>query len=286
MNKQLKFWLLLSILLPALGKAEVKDVIVFFDGSSAIALVDSIEFDSLKYIDRDTGDTLRIAKKEAYFVYNDFGRMFYYSPSSYLRMDFLEEYGGYIRTVHEDTLFYDRIYFDRKMIRPQVALYQENEDLPFTKLPFQDIHFVRADGSVLKKSVRNGFYTSLVSFSIATVLKINSSYNETGSFGSAAWKGVKSILPGFTPLENGKQYHSFTFITPSATIAWILFDLIFDRRTQYFRPLVREITFPRSMYKFSINTIVNRQIDRIQYRRNEKKKEKEAEEAKKKQSLY
>ena len=107
MNKQLKFWLLLSILLPALVKAEVKDVIVFFDGSSAIALVDSIEFDSLKYIDRDTGDTLRIAKKEAYFVYNDFGRMFYYSPSSYLRMDFLEEYGGYIRTVHEDTLFYD-----------------------------------------------------------------------------------------------------------------------------------------------------------------------------------
>ena len=110
MNKQLKFWLLLSILLPALVKAEVKDVIVFFDGSTAIALVDSIEFDSLKYIDRDTGDTLRIAKKEAYFVYNDFGRMFYYSPSSYLRMDFLEEYGGYIRTVHEDTLFYDRIY--------------------------------------------------------------------------------------------------------------------------------------------------------------------------------
>ena len=136
MNKQLKFWLLLSILLPALGKAEVKDVIVFFDGSSAIALVDSIEFDSLKYIDRDTGDTLRIAKKEAYFVYNDFGRMFYYSPSSYLRMDFLEEYGGYIRTVHEDTLFYDRIYFDRKMIRPQVALYQENEDLPL-----QNYHF-------------------------------------------------------------------------------------------------------------------------------------------------
>ena len=128
MNKQLKFWLLLSILLPALVKAEVKDVIVFFDGSSAIALVDSIEFDSLKYIDRDTGDTLRIAKKEAYFLYNDFGRMFYYSPSSYLRMDFLEEYGGYIRTVPEDTLFYDRIYFDRKMIRPQVALYQENED--------------------------------------------------------------------------------------------------------------------------------------------------------------
>ena len=40
------------------------------------------------------------------------------------------------------------------------------------------------------------------------------------------------------------------------------------------------------MYKFSINTILNRQIEKIQYRRNEKRKEKEAEEAKKKQSLY
>tara|TARA_B110000014_G_scaffold150303_1_gene104873 strand:+ start:1932 stop:2789 length:858 start_codon:yes stop_codon:yes gene_type:complete len=285
LNKELQFWLLLLLFL-TFSKAEVKDVIVFFDGSTAIALVDSIEFDSLKYIDYDSGDTLRIAKKEAYFVYNDFGRMFYYSPSSHLRMEFLEEYGGYIRTVHEDTIFYDRIYFDRKMIRPEVALYQENEDLPFIKLPFQDIHFVRANGSVLKKSVRNGFYTSLFTFSIATILKINSSYKESGAFGSAAWSGVKSILPGFTPIENGKQYHSFTFITPSATIAWMLFDLIFDRRTQYFRPLERQINFPRSMYKFSINTIINRQIEKIEYKRSEKRKEKEAEEAKKKQSLY
>ena len=285
MNKQLKIWLLLLFTL-TFAKAEVKDVIVFFDGSTAIALIDSIEFDSLKYIDRDTGDTLRIAKKEAYFVYNDFGRMFYYSPSSYLRMEFLEEYGGYIRTVNEDTIYYDRIYFDRKMIRPEVALYHENEDLPFIKLPFQDIHFVRADGSILKKSVRNGFYTSLMSFSITTVLKINSKYRDGAFFGSAVWSGVKSILPGFKPLENGKQYHSFTFITPSATITWMLFDLIFDRRTQYFRPMERDIIFPRSMYKFSINTILNRQIEKIQYRRNEKRKEKEAEEAKKKQSLY
>ena len=285
MNKQLQFWLFLLLFL-TFSKAEVKDVIVFFDGSTAIALVDSIEFDSLKYIDRDSGDTLRIAKNDAYFVYNDFGRMFYYSPSSYLRMDFLEEYGGYIRTVHEDTIFYDRIYFDRKMIRPEVALYQENKEMPFMKVPFQDIHFVRANGSVLRKSVRNGFYTSILSFSIATALKINSNYKETEAFGSAAWRGVKSILPGFTPIENGNQYHSFTFITPSATIAWMFFDLIFDRRTQYFRPLEREVSFPRSMYKFSINTIINRQIEKIEYRRAEKRKEKEAEEAKKKQSLY
>ena len=285
MSKQLQFWLFLFFL-PALIKAEVKDVIVFFDGSTAIALIDSIEFDSLKYIDRDTGDTLRIAKKEAYFVYNDFGRMFYYSPSSYLRMDFLEEYGGYIQTVNEDTIFYDRIYFDRKMIRPQVALYQENEELPFMKLPFQDIHFVRASGSALRKSVRNGFNTSLISFSIATVLNINSKYKETGSFGSAVSNGFKNLLPGFSPFENGKHFHSFTFVTPSATIAWMIYDIIFDRRTQYFRPLERDIIFPRSMYKFSINTIVDRQIEKIQYRRNEKRKEKEAEEAKKKQSLY
>ena len=275
------------LLLPSLGTGEVRNIIVFFDGSTAITLIDSIEFDSLKYIDRDNGDTLRIAKKEAYFVYNDFGRMFYYSPSSYLRMEFLEEYGGFVRLVNGDTIYYDEILFDRKMIRPRVALYQLGDDLPFTKVPFQDIHFVRANGSVLRKSVRNGFYASAGSFTLATLFQIYSEYNKSGLFSRAAWIGVKKILPGFTPLkETGTQYHSLTFVTPVATIAWMVFDIIFDRRTHYFRPLEREKKYPRSMYKFSIRVIINRQIEKIQQRRKEKQAEKEAEDAKKQKALY
>ena len=275
------------LLLPSPGTAEVRNIVVFFDGSTAITLIDSIEFDSLKYIDRDSGDTLRIAKKEAYFVYNDFGRMFYYSPSSYLRMEFLEEYGGFVRLVNGDTIYYDEILFDRKMIRPRVALYQLGDDLPFTKVPFQDIHFVRANGSVLRKSVRNGFYTSVGSFTLATLFQIYSEYNKSGLFSRAAWIGVKKILPGFTPLkETGTQYHSLTFVTPVATIAWMVFDIIFDRRTHYFRPLEREKKYPRSMYKFSIRVIINRQIEKIQQRRKEKQAEKEAEDAKKQKALY
>jgi len=275
------------LLLPSLGTAEVRNIVVFFDGSTAITLIDSIEFDSLKYIDRDSGDTLRIAKKEAYFVYNDFGRMFYYSPSSYLRMEFLEEYGGFVRLVNGDTIYYDEILFDRKMIRPRVALYQLGDDLPFTKVPFQDIHFVRANGSVLRKSVRNGFYTSVGSFTLATLLQIYSEYSESGLFSRAAWIGVKKILPGFTPLkETGTQYHSLTFFTPAATMAWMIIDIIFDRRTQYFRPLEREKKYRRSMYKFSIKVIINRQIEKIQHRLKEKQAEKDEEEAKKKQALY
>ncbi|MFL3045334.1 MAG: hypothetical protein ACJZ1S_05985 [Candidatus Neomarinimicrobiota bacterium] len=287
MNKAQQISVIFLLLLPSLVTAEVRNIIVFFDGSTAITLIDSIEFDSLKYIDRDNGDTLRIAKKEAYFVYNDFGRMFYYSPSSYLRMEFLEEYGGFVRLVNGDTIYYDEILFDRKMIRPLVSLYQLGEDLPFTKVPYQDIHFVRANGSVLRKSVRNGFYASAASFTLATLFQIYSQYDETGLLVRSAWVGVKKILPGIGPLkETGPQYHSFTFITPVATIAWMVFDIIFDRRTQYFRPLEREKKYPRSMYKFSIKTIINRQIEKIQHKRNEKRAEKEAEEAKKQQSLY
>jgi len=213
--------------------------------------------------------------------------MFYYSPSSYLRMEFLEEYGGFVRLVNGDTIYYDEILFDRKMIRPRVALYQLGDDLPFTKVPFQDIHFVRANGSVLRKSVRNGFYASAGSFTLATLFQIYSKYGESGLLVRSAWIGVKKILPGIGPLkETGTQYHSFTFITPVATIEWMVFDIIFDRRTQYFRPLEREKKYPRSMYKFSIKTIINRQIEKIQHKRNEKRAEKEAEEAKKQQSLY
>ena len=286
MNKAQQIRVILLLLLPSLGTAEVSNIVVFFDGSTAITLIDSIEFDSLKYIDRDSGDTLRIAKKKAYFVYNDFGRMFYYSPSSYLRMKFLEEYGGFVRMVDGNSIFYDQILFDKKMIRPHVALYQEGDDLPFTKVPFQDIHFVRADGSVLRKSVRNGFYTSIGSFTVSMLLQIYSKFNASGQLIKAVINGVNTIMPGFPPEKTGSQYHSLTFFTPAATMAWMMIDVIFDRRTQYFRPVEREKKYPRSMYKFSINTIINRQIEKIQYKRNEKRAEKEAEEEKKKQSLY
>ena len=277
---------ILLLLFPSLGKAEVSNIIVFFDGSTAITLIDSVEFDSLKYIDRDSGDTLRIAKKKAYFVYNDFGRMFYYSPSSYLRMNFLEEYGGFVRMVDGNTIFYDQILFDKKMIRPHVALYQEGDDLPFTKVPFQDIHFVRADGSVLRKSVRNGFYTSIGSFTVSMLLQIYSKFNASGQLIKAVVNGVNTIMPGFPPEKTGSQYHSLTFFTPAATMAWMMIDLIFDRRTQYFRPLDREKEYPRSMYKFSIKVIFNRQIEKIQHRLKEKQAEKDEEEKKKKQALY
>ena len=277
---------ILLLLLPSLGKAEVSNIIVFFDGSTAITLIDSVEFDSLKYIDRDSGDTLRIAKKKAYFVYNDFGRMFYYSPSSYLRMKFLEEYGGFVRMVDGNTIFYDQILFDKKMIRPHVALYQKGDDLPFTKVPFQDIHFVRADGSVLRKSVRNGFYTSIGSFTVSMLLQIYSKFSTSGQLIKAVVNGVNTIMPGFPPEKTGSQYHSLTFFTPAATMAWMMIDLIFDRRTQYFRPLEREKEYPRSMYKFSIKVIFNRQIEKIQHRLKEKQAEKDEEERKKKQALY
>ena len=286
MNKAQHIWVIFLLLLPSLGTAEVRNIVVFFDGSTAITLIDSIEFDSLKYIDRDSGDTLRIAKKEAYFVYNDFGRMFYYSPSSYLRMEFLEEYGGFVRMVNGDTIYYDQILFDKKMIRPHVALYQGGNDLPFTKVPFQDIHFVRADGSVLRKSVRNGFYTSIGSFTVNMLLQIYSEYNESGLLIKAMVNGVNNIMPGFPPEKTGAQYHSLTFFTPAATVAWMIFDIIFDRRTQYFRPLEREKIYPRSMYKFSINAIINRQIEKFQQRRKEKQEEKNEEKDKKKQALY
>ena len=286
MNKAQQIRVILLLLLPSLGTAEVSNIVVFFDGSTAITLIDSIEFDSLKYIDRDSGDTLRIAKKKAYFVYNDFGRMFYYSPSSYLRMKFLEEYGGFVRMVNGNTIFYDQILFDKKMIRPHVALYQEGDDLPFTKVPFQDIHFVRADGSVLRKSVRNGFYTSIGSFTVSMLLQIYSKFSETGQIITALVNGVNTIMPGFPPERTGSQYHSLTFFTPAATMAWMMIDLIFDRRTQYFRPLEREKEYPRSMYKFSIKVIFNRQIEKIQHRLKEKQAEKDEEEKKKKQALY
>ena len=286
MNKAQHIWVIFLLLLPSLGTAEVRNIVVFFDGSTAITLIDSIEFDSLKYIDRDSGDTLRIAKKKAYFIYNDFGRMFYYSPSSYIRMEFLEEYGGFVRMVNGDTIYYDQILFDKKMIRPHVALYQGGNDLPFTKVPFQDIHFVRADGSVLRKSVRNGFYTSIGSFTVNMLLQIYSEYNESGLLIKAMVNGVNNIMPGFPPEKTGAQYHSLTFFTPAATVAWMIFDIIFDRRTQYFRPLEREKIYPRSMYKFSINAIINRQIEKFQQRRKEKQEEKNEEKDKKKQALY
>ena len=118
------------------------------------------------------------------------------------------------------------------------------------------------------------------------LLQIYSNFSESGQLIKAMFNGVNTVLPGFPPEDTGSQYHSITFVTPAATMAWMIIDIIFDRRTQYFRPLEREKKYRRSMYKFSIKVIINRQIEKIQHRLKEKQAEKDEEEAKKKQAIY
>ncbi len=258
------FFFLINILF-----ADVSHVIVFTDGSTQVSLIDSITTDSLFYQNYDTQDYQTISLKNVYFIYNDFQRLFYTSPSFHRRLDLLEERGGHLVTNLRDTLYYNRIRFDRQMIRPVAYLYTETDSL--ISVEFLSIHHIRSDLSIMETSVRKGFYSSLGVFATATLFDIltgwidatkNAPLLSMDSFlhlaATTKNEGL-DIAPKFTPIsidKTGTQYSSMNLLIPLSTMGWMAYDLYFDRRTHYFVPEKRTEQFPRSMNHFTLRNWV------------------------------
>ncbi len=259
-----------------LAQADVSHVIIFKDGSTKVTLIDSISADSIHYKDYDTNTFHRVSLNKVYFVYNDFQRIFYTSPSLHRRLTELEERGGYLVTHEEDTLHYHRIRFDRQMIRPMTYLYTKTDSL--IPVEFLNVHFVRSDLSVMEKSVRKGFYSSLALFVSASFLEIISGWNAKTKndpifsmnsllkFAAVAKDETLDLMPKITPFsikKTGTQYSTMNLVVPISTMGWMVYDLYYDRRTHYIVPTDRMIQFPRSMGHLSLKIKIINQFNRI-----------------------
>jgi hypothetical protein len=271
--------------------AQVKHVIVFTDGTTRMGLIDSLTTDSVYYYDTDREQKEVLSLKKVYFIYNDFNKLFFFSPSLHDRLDYLEERGGMVITTWGDSLPYHQIKFDRHWRDPKIYLDPETDSI--RTLNFLDAYSIQADRSVLELSVRRGFCASVGLFLLGTSLEIIGDFRDrhTGKLlsmtavrilSSEIWDEGKDLLPKFSPAglkQTGVTYHSLTFFTPLTTFGWMAYDLYFDKRTQYIRPLDRQHPFPRDMYVFSARRWVHEKLRGL-WRRPRRAKEKEtAEEA-------
>jgi len=270
-NSLSKYNVGLLFLLITILSADVSHVIVFTDGTTQIGLIDSMTIDSLYYENYDTQADQTISLKNVYFIYNDFQRIFYTSPSFHYRLDLLEERGGHLVTNSLDSLHYARVRFDRQMIRPVAYLYTETDSL--IPVEFLSIHHIRSALSIMEASVRKGFYSSLGVFATATLFEILTGWIDATkdmpfiSMDSFLQLAVTTknegldIAPKFTPVsinQTGTQYSSMNILIPLSTMGWMAYDLYFDKRTHYFVPDNRIERFPRSMYYFTLRRWINK----------------------------
>lgn len=223
---------------PAIS-GNVQHVIMFNDGHSRIGLIDSLDYDAVHYFDIDDQKPVSISMDDVYYIYEDLNQSFYFSPSFFDRLTYAEERGGYIVTVQNDTMIYDQITFNSNLIDPVALVYLS--DGGFATVPILDIHSIRVDKTVIEHSVRKGARATSIAFLVSVYFQLKDSFSNAANY-----------LPKLVQSSNGKQYQSITFLFPAATMGWMTYDLIVDKRTSYIRPLDREDTFPRSMFVFSL----------------------------------
>lgn len=230
-----------SLLLPLLLRADVQHIVVFTDGATLITRLDSIATDSAYYTPPQPGARQVLDLEKIYYIYNDFGKVFYFSRSFRERLGRLEEQGGVFITFQGDTLSYDRIHFEPTLDNPRAFLYTTGREYPRI-VPLLDCIIIRMDATVMENSVRKGVWSSLGLITLNTALQ--------------GLVNAKKMLP-----NTGPQYQSVTLLFPLANLGWMAYDLFTDQRTHYFRPRHQADRYPRNMYLFSIPYWLKRKLN-------------------------
>jgi hypothetical protein len=249
----------------------VQEVIVYTDGTTSIGLIDSLATDSVYFADFDNHTSQAKSLKSVYFIYNSFGKLLYMSRSFQDRLTKIEERGGMAITTDGDTLWYDRAAFNRNMLDPKALFYQEGVKYPRI-VSLLELQLVRIDATVMEYSVRNGFRTTMGLFLFSAVIESWSGYrdrktNETTFIqglkimGAEAGKNIKRFLPKPVLSKTGHQYQSLTLLVPVGTMAWMAYDIYFDRRTHYLVPTQRTTPYPRDMFLFSLSEWIHEHTD-------------------------
>ncbi len=275
--KMIRIQLISAIfLLVILGKTaaeQVNHIIVFYDGKTEVTFIDSMDQENVYCKAEDTRDT-SYALNGVYFIYNDFGKMFYISPSIITRMDYIELYGGTLFSVDQDTILYKTIAFNRNMRNEMVYVTTMADS--FIAIPLLEVYRIDTDLAFMEQSVKKGFYTAIGGVLVTTTFQIFSDFfsqRESGTtlkenFGlisSIVWDQGNDLLPKVSQAglkENGPTYQSLTFITPLCTIGWMVYDYYFERKSNYFRPLTATSGYPKSMQIVSFTSMVKNLINR------------------------
>ncbi|HIB61315.1 MAG TPA: hypothetical protein EYO52_06665 [Candidatus Marinimicrobia bacterium] len=250
---------------------EVQHIVMNLDGTSAVGLIDSMNTESVFITAEGAAEQTIYPLKDIYYIYNSFGKLYYISPNYEDRLNLIEERSGFLVTIVGDTIDYTSIEIERRMDEPYVYLTTVEDDLAH-KLSLFDVHLIRIDASYMEHSVRRGCITGACLMLTGLAMQTLSYYGDrrknlpddaslfqkSKTMGGALGTSIMNFIPGLS--SAGQQYQSVTVILPLSTIGWMAYDLYFDKRTHYFRPLIREDNFPHSMYWFNPWRIVKNKI--------------------------
>jgi len=249
----------------------VQHIVMNLDGTSAVGLIDSMNTESVFITAESAAEQTIYPLKDIYYIYNSFGKLYYISPNYKDRLNLIEERSGFLVTIVGDTINYTSIEIERRMDEPYVYLTTVEDDLAH-KLSLFDVHLIRIDASYMEHSVRRGCITGACLMLTGLAMQTLSYYGDrrknlpddaslfqkSKTMGGALGTSIMNFIPGLS--SAGQQYQSVTVILPLSTIGWMAYDLYFDKRTHYFRPLIREDSFPHSMYWFNPWRIVKNKI--------------------------
>lgn len=246
----------------------IQHVIIGLDGSSHVGMIDSMNTESVFISPNDSNEQKTLTLNDVYYIYGTNGKLFYISPNYVDRIDLIEERSGFLVTTSNDTIYYTTIQVDRRMDTPYFYLSSDEFELAH-KISMFDVHLIRIDASYMEHSVRRGTLTGTGIILVGMLLQSFSQYgtkseslSDDATFGTklnAFGGAVSTTITNFVP--GGNQYQSVTIFYPLSTIGWMIYDYIYDKRTHYFRPLIREDQFPQSMYWFNPKRIMKEKVD-------------------------
>ena len=103
---------------------DVKHIVIDHNGNTTECFVDSIGYQYVYFIPRDSVDTDSMKLKNAYYIYSDYDRIFHHSWSFEENIKRIENRTGKAYTIDGDTLDFIDIKFDKDMITPEVLSQQ------------------------------------------------------------------------------------------------------------------------------------------------------------------
>ena len=116
------FLFIISFLRSESAKLDVKHMIVEYNGATTEGFVDSIGYQFLYFVPKDSVDMDSMALKDIYYVYNDFNRVFHYSWSFEENVRRMENRTGKVFTVQGDTMEFINIQFNKDMVNPEILI--------------------------------------------------------------------------------------------------------------------------------------------------------------------
>ena len=259
-----------TLLLCNTTPSDVKHMVVDNNGLSIECFIDSIGYQYIYFLPKDSLDLDSMEIRDVYYVYSDFNRIFHHSWSFEENLRRIENRTGKAYTIDGDTLNFIDIKFDKDMIEPEILLTIGHERSEYISL--FDIKHIETDFSIMTYSVKRGFQYSFYSFIIATTLNIGLSWDNERRAIPQIWDQYDNLLPMISLLGLNKQhgtgvtYESLTSLVPLTILISMAYDVFKDKNKFYFSTVYENKKFGRSMHVFSLKQLVRSKLDSIIFR--------------------